>query len=94
MSGDAEVKQELPRWQSHKVVQADRITGVVEGEGPVLFRWVLACGLRVDVGELLATRVPRGMQTVGGYYVRYPDGFQSWSPADAFEGGYARIEGD
>jgi hypothetical protein len=25
---------------------------------------------------------------VGGYYVRYPDGYESWSPAKAFEEGY------
>lgn len=27
----------------------------------------------------------------GGYYVRYPDGYTSWSPADAFEHGYTAI---
>lgn len=26
----------------------------------------------------------------GGYYVRYEDGYESWSPASAFENGYAR----
>lgn len=86
----------LPRWQSHKVVEADKITGVTEGDAAtgVLFRWHLACGAKVDVGELLATRVPRGMQTVGGYFVQYPDGYRSWSPADAFEGGYTRVAAD
>lgn len=28
---------------------------------------------------------------VGGYFVVYADGYQSWSPAQAFEGGYSRI---
>ncbi|MGH7177867.1 MAG: hypothetical protein ACREJC_10835 [Tepidisphaeraceae bacterium] len=28
---------------------------------------------------------------VGGYYVVYSDGYASWSPAKAFEEGYARI---
>ncbi len=28
----------------------------------------------------------------GGYYVVYEDGYTSWSPADAFEGGYTRIQ--
>jgi hypothetical protein len=27
----------------------------------------------------------------GGYYVVYQDGYKSFSPADAFEGGYTRI---
>jgi hypothetical protein len=28
---------------------------------------------------------------VGGYYVMYKDGYQSWSPASEFEDGYTRI---
>lgn len=31
---------------------------------------------------------------VGGYYVVYADGYKSWSPAQAFEGGYAPILGE
>jgi len=27
----------------------------------------------------------------GGYFVRYKDGYQSFSPADAFEEGYRRV---
>jgi hypothetical protein len=27
----------------------------------------------------------------GGYWVRYEDGYESYSPAEAFEGGYTRI---
>lgn len=26
-----------------------------------------------------------------GYFVRYEDGYESWSPTKAFEGGYERI---
>ncbi len=28
---------------------------------------------------------------VGGYYVQYKDGYESFSPADAFEDGYTRV---
>jgi len=28
---------------------------------------------------------------VGGYLVVYSDGYMSWSPADAFEGGYTQV---
>ena len=28
----------------------------------------------------------------GGYYVRYPDGYESWSPAEAFEEGYTLVD--
>lgn len=29
----------------------------------------------------------------GGYFVRYEDGYQSWSPAEAFENGYTPLDG-
>jgi hypothetical protein len=29
-----------------------------------------------------------------GYYLRYPDGYQSWSPAEVFEGAYRLISDD
>ena len=28
---------------------------------------------------------------VGGYYVQYQDGYESYSPAEAFESGYSRV---
>lgn len=31
---------------------------------------------------------------VGGYYVMYADGYTSWSPAEAFEQGYAELTHD
>lgn len=86
----------LPRYQSHKIVEAAKVTGVSEvlPKGPVQFIWHLEGGAQVDVYEILASRVPRGLSPVGGYYVRYPDRFESWSPALAFEGGYTRVEAE
>jgi len=37
--------------------------------------------------EFLAKHKPE----VGGYWVQYADGYQSFSPAAAFEEGYTRI---
>ncbi len=83
---------ELPRWRSHKIVEADKITGVLDEPR----RWVLACGAIVDVLPGLQARVPPGENGLalayGGYYVRYSDGFESWSPAKAFEEGYTRAD--
>ena len=90
MSGAEE--QRLPRWQSHKEVLADKIVAVEDGNGPVLMRWRLACGILIDVGAALAAR-PAGRPVLGGYYVRYEDGFESWSPAEPFEAGYTRTAG-
>jgi hypothetical protein len=79
----------IPRWQSHKVVEADRIVDVVEGAFSA--DWKLQCGEVIPVSVKLANRVPEGLPIAGGYYVRYADGFESWSPAEAFEGGYTLL---
>lgn len=36
---------------------------------------------------------PKAMDLEDGYKVRYPDGYESWSPKDVFEAAYHRIEG-
>ena len=81
---------ELPRWKSHKEVHAFKITKIVENseDGIAI--------LHHDEGYFEPVRVNREyMQKhnpqVGGYYVLYPDGYESWSPPKAFEEGYTRI---
>ena len=32
-----------------------------------------------------------GMPVIGDYFVRYADGYESWSPRKAFEEGYGLI---
>lgn len=85
----------IPLWQSHKIVEADRITEVIRLDVPGmadtwLTRWRLACGVVVDVSRDLNRRVPELTAADAGYYVRYEDGYESWSPAKAFEEGYTR----
>lgn len=93
-----EERQLLPQWQSHKKVWADKITGLAvrgfgEQECPddTFERWILAGGAIVKVSQELRRRPPQGTDPVGGYYVLYEDGFESWSPAEAFEKGYDRL---
>ena len=72
----------LPKYRSHKVVQAAKITEVETLQVPHL---VLDVGISVPVDpKWLARHDPK----VGGYYVVYPDGYTSYSPADAFESGH------
>jgi len=78
----------IPKWKSHKVVEAARVTGVLDEP----LRWVLLTGDSVPVSVELELRARRN--PIGGYYVRYPDGYESWSPAEAFEDGYSLIEGE
>lgn len=80
----------LPQWQSHKKVWADQIIAVEQR--PEYDLWVLAGHVEIEARTELQNRVPTGTDPVGGYYVQYEDGFESWSPEDAFEGGYTLIE--
>ena len=81
------VQVQIPEWRSHKVVRAEQVTGILEGP----LRWFLRGGVIVQVSDELAARVTAGTP-YGGYYVKYSDGFESWSPQAAFEDGYTRIE--
>lgn len=87
----------LPVWKSHKLVFAARIMeqGTLHGsperiEDDSFQTWRLENGGSVSVSKSLYARVPGGV-AVGGFFVRYDDGYESWSPAGAFEGGYTRI---
>lgn len=82
----------MKKYQSHKVVQAARITGI-----PDIYRepqqpsYVLMTDHTTPVPvtrEWLEKHKPRE----GWYLVRYEDGYTSASPAKAFEEGYRLIE--
>lgn len=86
-----QAQAEMPRYRSHKVVHALKISGVEvhedgsatiapadDGFAPLKTRANWADRFNGDEDDL-------------GYYVVYPDGFTSWSPTDAFESGYSRI---
>lgn len=90
----------IPKWQSHKIVEGDKIVEVRArdvGE-PLRFDdtfldWVLECGDLVHVSHEMRRRAPDiAGRAIGGYYVKYEDGFESWSPAKPFENGYTRLE--
>ena len=79
-----------PQYKSHKIVEAFKIGSM----GPIgdglrrLYSVPLTgevTGYFVDVDlDYIEKHDPQ----VGGYYVRCPDGYESWSPAEAFESGY------
>lgn len=83
----------LPRYQAIKVVEAALI---VEVHGHRSGGGVLRLDLVDRDGHQLEHIVSRAYMEkhapkAGGYYVRYADGYESWSPAAAFESGYVRI---
>ena len=83
----------MNRYKSHKEVEAFKIVNVAASEPKDvdhLYSLIDTTGnVVVTVGQpYMAKHKPQ----IGGYYVRYADGYESWSPADAFEGGYTKIE--
>ena len=82
---------QLPRWRCHKVVKAALILGMsplwTADDGRKLFT------LSTDSGsvEVPQSYVDKHRPKVGGMFVEYPDGYQSFSPRDAFFEGYAPV---
>lgn len=88
---------QMPRYQCHKQVWALKIaelkstaTPEQESDGSVLM--VPADG-RYAPFVLDATYTRKHRPEAGGYYVVYDDGYKSFSPAKAFEDGYALLDG-
>ena len=75
----------LPRYKCHKTVTAFQIASAEAlSNGRVqLVGGDTAHSIIVD-----AAYVDKHHPRVGGYYVRYHDGYESWSSAKAFEAGY------
>lgn len=78
----------LPLYACHKQVRAAKIVGLdPEPHGP-------SVALVFDGHDaVLVDRewVARHKPQTGGYFVVYADGYQSFSPAKAFEDGYTRV---
>ena len=85
------VAQEMPRYQSHKIVWALKIKEIeqhkIETENYIITPEDFGYAPFVVDGEYVLKHKPE----VGGYYVVYKDGYKSFSPADAFEDGYTRV---
>ena len=82
--------RELPRYQCHKVVHAIKI-GKVEinfDKTATLFPEEKGWEPFTVSDEYVARHHPEA----GSYYVVYDDGYESLSPAKAFEDGYSRID--
>lgn len=87
----------MRKYQSHKVVEAARIIDV-EKTGPYGMSPGPERHYRLDTRDLryVDRWVPQPAGTnyeaeVGDYYVVYPDGYKSLSPAAAFEAGYTEL---
>lgn len=77
----------MPRYRSHKVVEAAKVVAI-DSDALILDR---LDGRDQFVMQVDADWRHRHMPHAGGYVVRYEDGYTSFSPAQAFEEGYARL---
>lgn len=84
------ISREMPQYQCHKKVWALKIKEVrlQAANGHVLIPEDAGYGEFTVSDEYQKKHNPEA----GGYYVVYPDGYKSYSPAKAFEDGYARIQ--
>jgi len=80
-------KIQLPRYKCHEEVTAAKIERIwFDGiESKILIELV---GFRYATIELSQEFFNKHRPRPGGYFVQYDDGYQSFSPADAFESGY------
>ena len=91
----------MPQYQSHKKVWALKIAAISYDKDAAV-----ADGNRETDGSAVITPadagyapfivnaeyVQRHKPQAGGYYVQYADGYVSYSPAQAFEDGYTRLD--
>jgi len=81
-------QEELPRYKSHKEVWALKIRDLTQTSTGLLLIPEESGYLPFILDQgYVAKHNPK----IGGYYVLYKDGYKSWSPADAFEEGYTKI---
>lgn len=95
---DSQVSVQMPQYQCHKKVWALKIKEVTdptipgnETDGSRILHFVRddCYGPTKVSHEYVRKHNPKP----GGYFVVYEDGYESWSPAEAFEEGYTLIGG-
>lgn len=93
----------MPRYRCHKVVHALKIKDIIyhADADPAVSIEEFAKTPAFNGGTILAEEASfapvafdaefyhKHNPEVGGYYVVYPDGYKSYSPAKAFEEGYS-----
>ncbi|EQC4552725.1 hypothetical protein [Cronobacter dublinensis] len=89
---------EMPRYQCHKKVWALKIAEITtafqsppEVAEPRQFNVIIPEDKRYAPFEISFDYIEKHNPQPGGYYVQYEGGYESYSPAEAFESGYTRI---
>lgn len=83
-------QMEMPKYRSHKEVWAlkiETITVLDDGSADIV-----PADERFGTFKVSKEYVDKHKPKKGGYYVQYEGGYESWSPADAFEKGNSLIK--
>ncbi len=99
MATENQPQAEMPRYKCHKEVWALKIKAIAfdidaaksedrETDGSA---WITPDEEGYSRFKVDRAYVQKHKPEVGGYYVVYKDGYKSFSPAEAFEDGYALI---
>ena len=80
----------MQKYRSHKIVEAGKISAVE-------FSTAAEAKIALVGGEMVTSSGGWKARFHGddddlGYFVRYEDGYESWSPTKAFEEGYTVVE--
>lgn len=81
----------MKKYQCHKIVEAGKI--IANKEYPVGGQ-LSEIAMSLDGGDKVTVDWQwwnKYKPQVGGYFVKYEDGYTSYSPAEAFEGGYTEL---
>lgn len=80
----------MKRYQSHKTVEAAKITNIKSNNDITAYILSFEDDLPIEVSDLY---MQKHKPEVGGYFVRYPDsdGYISYSPAGPFERGNTEL---
>jgi len=98
VNGEERLQAEMPKYLCHKRVWALKIKAIndvtapegseSDGSKEIVPEEANFAPFKID-SDYITKHDPQ----VGGYYVVYEGGYKSFSPADAFEGGYTKIDG-
>jgi hypothetical protein len=94
LTDDSGVSAEMPRYKCHKEVWALKIAEVGyhgDSENGTTGGRIVPADEGYAPFEVSAEYMNKHKPVAGGYYVVYADGYQSFSPAQAFEEGYTRV---
>lgn len=85
----------MTRYQCHKRVEAFKIRSIEKAQGQLPAGTEMGdYRLEGQPGEAAVVSeswIRRHNPDIGGYFVRYDDGYESFSPAAAFESGYTAV---